>query len=121
MTPFKDRIGVEQIVKIGSSPSPLDSPSRLRGQGSCVRPIIANKTGRPKGNAALALLGRTIHPGQQGGLQAMRAIPRYVKLIEKGRIDATSMITKRYTLENSRQAVQDTADRTIITGVIAFA
>jgi threonine dehydrogenase-like Zn-dependent dehydrogenase len=70
---------------------------------------------------ALALLGRTIHPGQQGGLHAMRDIPRYVKLIENGKIDAKSMITKRYTLENSRQAVQDTADRTVVTGVIEFA
>ncbi len=70
--------------------------------------------------AALALLGRTIHPGQQGGLQIMRDIPRYVKLIERGVIDATSVITKRYTLADSRQAVQDTADRTIITGVIEF-
>jgi S-(hydroxymethyl)glutathione dehydrogenase/alcohol dehydrogenase len=68
--------------------------------------------------ASLALLGRTIHPGQQGGLHVMRDIPRYVKLIEKGIIDATSVITKRYTLDESRQAVQDTADRTIITGVI---
>jgi S-(hydroxymethyl)glutathione dehydrogenase/alcohol dehydrogenase len=68
----------------------------------------------------LALLGRTIHPGQQGGLNVMRDIPRYVKLIEKGRIDAQSVITRRYTLDQSRQAVQDTADRTIITGVIEF-
>ncbi len=36
----------------------------------------------------LAILGRTIHPGQQGGLHVMRDIPRYVKLIEKGKIDA---------------------------------
>lgn len=70
--------------------------------------------------AALALLGRTIHPGQQGGLHVMRDIPRYVKLIERGVIDAASVITKRYTLDESRQAVQDTADRTIITGVIEF-
>jgi S-(hydroxymethyl)glutathione dehydrogenase/alcohol dehydrogenase len=69
---------------------------------------------------SLALLGRTIHPGQQGGLHVMRDIPRYVKLIEKGIIDARSVITKRYTLDQSRQAVQDTADRTIITGVIEF-
>jgi S-(hydroxymethyl)glutathione dehydrogenase / alcohol dehydrogenase len=69
---------------------------------------------------ALALLGRTLHPGQQGGLHVMRDIPRYVKLIEKGTIDAKSVITKRYTLAESRQAVQDTADRTIITGVIEF-
>lgn len=69
---------------------------------------------------SLALLGRTIHPGQQGGLHVMRDIPRYVKLIERGVIDAKSMITKRYTLADSRLAVQDTADRTIITGVIEF-
>jgi S-(hydroxymethyl)glutathione dehydrogenase/alcohol dehydrogenase len=69
---------------------------------------------------ALALLGRTIHPGQQGGFHAMRDIPRYVKLIEKGTIDATSVITKRYTLDQAREAVQDTADRSIITGVIEF-
>jgi S-(hydroxymethyl)glutathione dehydrogenase/alcohol dehydrogenase len=70
--------------------------------------------------ASLALFGRTIHPGQQGGLHVMRDIPRYVKLIEKGKIDATSVITKKYTLDEGRQAVQDTADRTIITGVIEF-
>ena len=61
------------------------------------------------------------NPGQQGGLHVMRDIPRYVTLIEKGKIDAKSLITKRYRFEDSRQAVQDTADRTIITGVIEFA
>jgi S-(hydroxymethyl)glutathione dehydrogenase/alcohol dehydrogenase len=74
----------------------------------------------PFPGASLALFGRTIHPGQQGGLHVMRDLPRYVKLIEKGKIDAQSVITKRYTLDQSRQAVQDTADRTIITGVIEF-
>lgn len=69
---------------------------------------------------SLALLGRTIHPGQQGGLNVMRDLPRYAKLIEKGKIDAKSMITKRYTLDQGRESVQDTADRTIITGVIEF-
>jgi hypothetical protein len=38
----------------------------------------------------------------------------------RGLIDARSMITRRYTLSESRPAVQDTADRTIITGVIEF-
>jgi len=75
----------------------------------------------PFPGAALALLGRTIHPGQQGGLHVMRDIPRYVKLIENGKLNAKSMITKTYRFEDSRQAVQDTADRTIITGVIEFA
>jgi len=68
----------------------------------------------------LALLGRTIHPGQQGGLHIMRDIPRCVKLIEKGRLDAKSMITKTYGPADMRQAVQDCADRTVITAVVAF-
>jgi S-(hydroxymethyl)glutathione dehydrogenase / alcohol dehydrogenase len=74
----------------------------------------------PFPGATLALLGRTIHPGQQGGLHILRDIPRYVKLIEKGKLDAKSMITKRYTLDQAKQAVQDTADRSIIVGVIEF-
>jgi Zn-dependent alcohol dehydrogenase len=56
----------------------------------------------------------------QGGLHGMRDIPRR-HVDREAKIDAKSMITKRYTLETSRQAVQDTADRTIITGVIEFA
>jgi S-(hydroxymethyl)glutathione dehydrogenase/alcohol dehydrogenase len=72
----------------------------------------------PLPGVSLALLGRTIHPGQQGGLHILRDIPRFVKLIETGRLDAKSMITRTYTLATARQAVQDTADRTIITGVI---
>ena len=75
----------------------------------------------PFPGASLALLGRTIHPGQQGGLHVMRDIPRYVKLAERGVLDTTSVITKRYTFEQTVQAIQDTADRTIITGVIDFA
>jgi S-(hydroxymethyl)glutathione dehydrogenase/alcohol dehydrogenase len=75
----------------------------------------------PFPGVSLALLGRTIHPGQQGGLHMLRDIPRFVKLIEKGRLDAKSMITRTYTLAQAKQAVQDTADRTIITGVIRLA
>jgi S-(hydroxymethyl)glutathione dehydrogenase / alcohol dehydrogenase len=69
---------------------------------------------------ALALLGRTIHPGQQGGLHMMRDIPRFVKLIEKGKLDAKSMITKTYTVNEIRQAWQDCGERAIITGVVLF-
>lgn len=68
----------------------------------------------------LALLGRTIHPGQQGGLHMLRDLPRMVKLMEKGRIDAKSMITRRYSIGETRQAIQDCADRTIMTGVVIY-
>jgi hypothetical protein len=35
-------------------------------------------------------IGRTFHAGQQGGLNMMRDMPRYVKLIEKGQFDVKS-------------------------------
>ena len=69
---------------------------------------------------ALALLGRTIHPGQQGGLHMLRDLPRMVKLMEKGRIDAKSMIPRTYRIGETRQAIQDCADRTVITSVVVY-
>ena len=65
--------------------------------------------------------GRTFYSGQQGGLNMLRDIPRYVKLIEKGVIDMKSMVTKTYPIEQTRQAVQDVSDRTVLGAVITFA
>ena len=64
--------------------------------------------------------GRTFYSGQQGGLNMLRDIPRYVKLIEKGVIDMKSMVTKTYPIEETRQAVQDVGDRTVLGAVILF-
>jgi len=75
----------------------------------------------PLPGVSLALLGRTIWSGQQGGLHVMRDLPRFVKLIERGALDARSMITRTYTLDNARQAVIDVAERTVIGAVVRFA
>jgi S-(hydroxymethyl)glutathione dehydrogenase/alcohol dehydrogenase len=64
--------------------------------------------------------GRTLISGQQGGLQMLRDLPRYVKLIEKGAINTKAMITARYKLEQSREAVQAVADRTTLGAVVTF-
>jgi S-(hydroxymethyl)glutathione dehydrogenase/alcohol dehydrogenase len=69
---------------------------------------------------SLAILGRTIHPGQQGGLHVLRDLPRFVRLMEKGILDAKSMITRTYTSDQTRQAIQDCADRTIMVGVVLY-
>jgi S-(hydroxymethyl)glutathione dehydrogenase/alcohol dehydrogenase len=74
----------------------------------------------PLPGLGLALYGRTIHAGQQGGMHMMRDLPRLVKLIERGLIDAPSVISKTYRIEQTRQAIQDCADRTVITGVITY-
>jgi len=41
-----------------------------------------------------------------------------VRLIERGLLDAKSMITKIYTLDQTRQALQDAAERTVMTAAI---
>lgn len=74
----------------------------------------------PLPGPSLALLGRTIHSGQQGGLHMMRDIPRFVRLMERGILDAKSMISKTYRIEDTRQAVQDCADRTVMTAVVLY-
>ena len=65
--------------------------------------------------------GRTFYSGQQGGLNMLRDIPRYVKLIEKGVIDMKSMATKTYHVEQTREAIQAVGDRTVLGAVITFA
>jgi S-(hydroxymethyl)glutathione dehydrogenase / alcohol dehydrogenase len=70
--------------------------------------------------ASFSNRGRTFYSGQQGGLNMLRDIPRYVKLIEKGSIDMKSMITATYPIERTREAVQAVGDRTVLGAVITF-
>jgi S-(hydroxymethyl)glutathione dehydrogenase/alcohol dehydrogenase len=65
--------------------------------------------------------GRTFYSGQQGGLNMLRDIPRYVKMIENGVIDMKSMVTATYPIEQTREAVQAVGDRTVLGAVITFA
>jgi S-(hydroxymethyl)glutathione dehydrogenase / alcohol dehydrogenase len=64
--------------------------------------------------------GRAFHSGQQGGLNMLRDLPRYVRLIEKGLLDTKSMVTATYPLDRTREAVQAVADRTTVGAVITF-
>ena len=64
--------------------------------------------------------GRTWHAGQQGGLQMLRDIPRWVRLMEKGVIDMKPVVTATYPLDRAREAVQAVADRTTVAAVIVF-
>jgi S-(hydroxymethyl)glutathione dehydrogenase / alcohol dehydrogenase len=71
--------------------------------------------------ASFSNRGRTFYSGQQGGLNMLRDIPRYVKLIEKGVIDMKSMVTATYPIERTREAIQAVGDRTVLGAVITFA
>jgi len=64
---------------------------------------------------------KTVHSSQYGGSHSRRDIPRYVRLIEKGLFDAKSLVTSVYSLDQIKEAHQETVDRTGIAGVITFA
>jgi S-(hydroxymethyl)glutathione dehydrogenase/alcohol dehydrogenase len=64
--------------------------------------------------------GRTFHAGQQGGLDMLRDIPRYVRLIEAGRIDTARVVTATYRIDDAREAVQAVADRSTLAAVVVF-
>ena len=70
--------------------------------------------------AQFANIGRTFHAGQQGGLNMMRDLPRFVKLIEKGLFDVKSMVTATYPLERTMEAIEAVAGRTTLGAVVTF-
>jgi len=69
---------------------------------------------------AFANAGRTVHAGQQGGLNMMRDLPRFVRLVEDGRFDLGAMVTSTWSLDQTRQAFQVLSDRTELAPVVVF-
>lgn len=64
--------------------------------------------------------GKTHVPGNYAGVQALRDLPRFVRLIERGLFDAKSMVGRVFSVDRMKEAVQVAADRSAITSVIQF-
>ncbi|BBE00138.1 alcohol dehydrogenase (plasmid) [Sphingobium amiense] len=70
--------------------------------------------------AAFANAGRTVHAGQQGGLNFMRDIPGMVALMEQGKYDLAPIVTSRWRLEDTDKAFRVASDRTELAPVVVF-
>ena len=70
--------------------------------------------------ARFCLSTRSIHGGQMGGMHPMRDTPRFVTMMERGSIDAATMITGRYPIERIVEGFQKVADRTELGAVFTF-
>jgi S-(hydroxymethyl)glutathione dehydrogenase / alcohol dehydrogenase len=112
-------------VEIGPDPTailPLQQCFDFTRAGGHIVMLGVAWRGNVSFNAAsFSNRGRTFYSGQQGGLNMLRDIPRYVKLIEKGVIDMKSMITATYPIERTLEAIQAVGDRTVLGAVITFA
>ncbi|MGB7218155.1 MAG: alcohol dehydrogenase catalytic domain-containing protein, partial [Vicinamibacterales bacterium] len=72
----------------------------------------------PAGQWANAL--KTHLPGNFAGVNTMRDIPEFVRLIESKRFDAASLVGQTVPLDRARDALQVAADRTAISGIVTF-
>lgn len=82
--------------------------------------------GQPQGSTVTFPAGqwsnatKTHIPGNFAGVNTMRDLPLFVRLIENKDFDAKSIATATYPLEQAREALQATADRTTVATVVTF-
>jgi S-(hydroxymethyl)glutathione dehydrogenase/alcohol dehydrogenase len=70
--------------------------------------------------SAFANNGRNVFAGQQGGLNMMRDLPRFVRLMERGLVDLKPIITSTWKLDDLKSAFQVLSDRTEMCPVVLF-
>jgi len=70
--------------------------------------------------AQWANAGKTHVPGNYAGVQALRDLPKFVRLIERGQFDAKAMVGQVFGPDRMKDALQVAADRSAITSVINF-
>jgi Zn-dependent alcohol dehydrogenase len=63
---------------------------------------------------------KTHVPGNYAGVQALRDLPRFIRLIENGMFDAKAMVGQVFSIDKMKDALQVAADRSAITSVINF-
>ncbi len=63
---------------------------------------------------------KTHVPGNYAGVQGLRDLPRFVRLIERGAFDAKSMIGQVFRPDRMKEAVEACGNRSFITTVIDF-
>lgn len=66
----------------------------------------------------MAVRGRSIHSVQNGNLRMTRDLERFVRLMEAGHLDPSSMVTNIYSLEDINDAAQAALERKNLTGII---
>jgi S-(hydroxymethyl)glutathione dehydrogenase/alcohol dehydrogenase len=111
-------------VEVGPDPTailPLQQCFDMTRAGGHIVMLGVAWRGNVSFNAAsFSNRGRTFHSGQQGGLNMLRDIPRYVKMMEQGVLDLKPMVTKTYSIDQTREAIQAVGDRTVLGAVVVF-
>jgi len=111
------------------APSDLTGVEALQQAWACARTggyVRTCSIGHPAGAnvnfpaSQWANAPKTHVPGNYAGVQALRDLPRFVRLIEAGLYDAKSLLGPVLGIDKAKEAVQVAAERSAITSVISF-
>ncbi|MGE0593963.1 MAG: alcohol dehydrogenase catalytic domain-containing protein [Vicinamibacterales bacterium] len=121
-TRFPLPAGVEAPVDM-TGIEPLQQAWTVVRSGGLVRTC---SIGHPRGanvsfpGGQWANAGKTHVPGNYAGVQALKDLPRFVRLVERGLFDARSLVGPSFGVDAMQDALQVAADRSAITSLIEF-
>ena len=116
--------GADQVPpKLEAGPDPTGVQGVQQAYQMCALGGHLVTTSLVRGNITLpgtlfTIGGVTHHAGQAGGASPMRDIPRYVRLLEEGQYDATSLATTVVPLDRMLGAYEEVAYRTTVTAIM---
>ena len=118
--------GADQFPpKLEAGPDPTGIVPMQQAYQMCSLGGHVITTSLVRGNISLpgtlfSIGGISHHGGQAGGVNPMRDIPRFVRLLETGQYDAKSLATTIVPLEKMLEAYAEVAYRTTITAIMTF-
>ena len=94
--------------------------------GSQIGTIVTTSVGHPTGAKVQIPASQCADgakhqlPGTMGGCNPRRDSPRFIRLIETGQFDMTSISTATFPLDRVKDAFQAAADRTTVSASVVF-
>jgi S-(hydroxymethyl)glutathione dehydrogenase/alcohol dehydrogenase len=112
-------------AEAGPDPTGVLSLQQAYQLGSPTGRVVTTGTYQPGTTIAFpagqwANSGKRHLPGNVGGVNSLRDLPDFVRLIEAGLFNAKAMATSTYPLDRAREAFQAVADRTTVAAVLVY-
>lgn len=114
--------------KVPSGPDPTGVQSLQLAWNVCPTGGIIRTCGVGQGAQATITFpagqwsnaGKTHLPGNFAGVNTFRDLPTFARFIDTKQFDAKSLVGETFPLERAKEALQVTADRTTISGIVTF-
>ena len=104
-------VGVEQLQ--------LQALEMTRRGGTTVLVGVAGRgPGLPLPTMRMVMEDRTVKGSYYGSARVTRDYPRFIELIETGRVDLGGMVTKHFSLEEVNEALAAMRDGEVVRGVL---